>query len=393
MVAFAVPALRHLREAPASAALFANVTMDVAPAEMLGPLFYNRPGLGTAFAVSPDGTNIVFSGEVKSPTRTEMLYKRPLSEAQAAAIPGTEGAEYPFFSPDGQWSASGNKLKKVGLRGGPPIDICDYDSAKLWTAPAGDAEASSCSHRGTGLWTVADSGGKPEALVDKPNVRLLSPQILPDGHSVLFTETAADRSWEEAQVHAVDLSTKQQKTVLTNGVDARDPPTGHLVFMRNAALLAAPFDATRAEVVGPAVPLLPGVMQSTNAPNGNDETGMGQFAISDSGILIYASGDRYPTPSSTLVRVDRKGTDTKLAEVKGDTYGIRISPSGSRLLAIKTNDGSRASDLWMYELPSGAAMRITSTARQQLAAVLAGWQERLVYQVQEQRWDFLVVAG
>ncbi len=248
-------------------------------------------------------------------------------------------------------------------------------------------------HRGTGLWTVADSGGKPEALVDKPNVRLLSPQILPDGHSVLFTETAADGSWEEAQVHAVDLSTKQQKTVLTNGVDARYSPTGHLVFMRNAALLAAPFDATRAEVVGPAVPLLAGVMQSTNAPNGNDETGMGQFAISDSGILIYASGDRYPTPSSTLVRVDRKGTDTKLAEVKGDTYGIRISPSGSRLLAIKTNDGSRASDLWMYELPSGAAMRITSTARQQLAAVLAGWQERLVYQVQEQRWDFLVVAG
>lgn len=132
--------------------------------------------------------------------------------------------------------------------------------------------------------------------------------------------------------------------------------------MRNAALLAAPFDATRAEVVGPAVPLLAGVMQSTNAPNGNDETGMGQFAISDSGILIYASGDRYPTPSSTLVRVDRKGTETKLAEVKGDTYGIRISPSGSRLLAIKTNDGSRASDLWMYELPSGAATRITSTA-------------------------------
>src|SRR6516164_1018732 len=102
-------------------------------------------------------------------------------------------------------------------------------------------------------------------------------------------------------------------------------------------------------------------MQSTNAANSFEETGMGQFALSASGTLIYASGDRYPTPSSTLVRVDRKGAETKLAEVRGRTEGIRIWRSESRLVAFNTLDGSRTSDLWMYELPSGTATRLTST--------------------------------
>jgi serine/threonine-protein kinase len=215
--------------------------------------------------------------------------------------------------------------------------------------------------RESGLSTVPYTGGKPETLFRQPNTQINSPQILPGGHTVLFTEKALWGKWEEAQINAIDLSTKQIKMLRTNGADARYSPTGHLIFVRNAALLAVPFDAARVEVTGAPVPLLAGIMQSTNVPDGFDETGMGQFALSASGTLIYASGDRYPTPSSTLVRIDRKGAETKLAEVRGVTGGIRISPSGSRLVAFKTLDGSRASDLWMYELPSGTSTRLTFT--------------------------------
>src|SRR6185369_1506653 len=101
--------------------------------------------------------------------------------------------------------------------------------------------------------------------------------MLPDGQTVLFTEVSSAK-WEEAHVDAIDLTTKKRKTLISNATDARYSSTGHLVFMRDAALLALPFDAARAEVAGAAVPLLAGVMQSTNAPNGTDETGMGQFA-------------------------------------------------------------------------------------------------------------------
>jgi serine/threonine-protein kinase len=162
-------------------------------------------------------------------------------------------------------------------------------------------------------------------------------------------------------VDAINLTTRQRTTLLTSAADARYSPTGHLVFVRNAALLAVPFDATRVAVTGAAVPLLAGVMQSTNASNGLRETGMGQFALSSSGMLLYAPGDRYPTRTTALVRVDRTGAETTLAEITGGLVGLRLSPSGTRLLAFRTGDGSRASDIWMYDLASGTPTRLTST--------------------------------
>jgi Tol biopolymer transport system component len=59
--------------------------------------------------------------------------------------------------------------------------------------------------------------------------------------------------------------------------------------------------------------------------------------------------------------VDRKGKETKLADIQGALFGVRVAPDGSRAAAIKTQNGSRASDIWMYELPSGTPTRLTST--------------------------------
>src|SRR2546430_11855418 len=77
-------------------------------------LFTGRPQL----AISPDGTRLVYSaGQSLASTQ---LYLRPMEGLEAHAIPGTEGAYNPFFSPDGQWIGffAGGKLKKVSLSGG-----------------------------------------------------------------------------------------------------------------------------------------------------------------------------------------------------------------------------------------------------------------------------------
>ena len=266
----------------------------------------------------------------------------------------------PFFSPDGQWVgfATRNKLKKVALSGGPPIELCDMTVAGAFYG-ASWGTAGVIAFSSPGLRTVSESGGTPDQPL--PNIGALAPAMLPDGQTVLFTEVLSNGKWESAHVDAINLKTKQRKTLLTNAADARYSATGHLVFMRNAALLAVPFDAIRVEVTGAAVPLLAGVMQSTNAPNSAGETGMGQFAVSASGTLIYAAGDRFPSQTSTLVRVDRKGAETTLAEIKGYLGRLRLSPSGTRVVAFQTGDGSRASDLWMYEIPSGTPTRLTAT--------------------------------
>jgi hypothetical protein len=177
---------------------------------------------------------------------------------------------------------------------------------------------------------------------------------------VLFTEVSSTdpNPIENAHIVSIDLATKQRKTILTNAADARYSPTGHLVFLRKAALLAVPFDASRLEIGAP-VPLIAGIMQSTNAPGTDADTAMGQFALSASGVLVYASGDRYPDTGSMLVHVDRKGSEAKIAETTGAFFFLRVSPSGDRFVGGLVREGSR--DLWSYELPGGASTRLTFT--------------------------------
>ena len=79
-----------------------------------------RPGLERSVAISPDGTRIVFVGN------SSRLMARAIDSLEVVALPGTDGAASPFFSPDGQWVGffSRGELKKVALTGGPPVTLC-----------------------------------------------------------------------------------------------------------------------------------------------------------------------------------------------------------------------------------------------------------------------------
>ena len=211
-----------------------------------------------------------------------------------------------------------------------------------------------------GLWTVPESGGQTETVLEPGSGGpIFSPAFLPGDHTVVFTQRTSF-NWAEAHLDAIDLATKQRKTLITNASDARFSPTGHLVFMRGGSLLAVPFDGDRAEIVGAAVPLLAGIMQSVKAPNIVFETGMGQFALSDSGTLIYADGGIYPTIEGTMVRVDRNGRETELAKITGGLF-VRLSNDAKRAVVTRVNDGGSFSDLWLYDLAAGTSTRLTST--------------------------------
>src|SRR5204863_1472358 len=92
-----------------------------------------------------------------------------------------------------------------------------------------------------GLWTVASAGGQPQVLIEPSSRRQLSPVALPGGETVLFTESASGARGTEFHVESINLTTKVRRTLLTDAADARYSPTGHIVFMRDTALVAAPF--------------------------------------------------------------------------------------------------------------------------------------------------------
>jgi Tol biopolymer transport system component len=110
-------------------------------------------------------------------------------------------------------------------------------------------------------------------------------------------------------------------------------------------------------LAGSPVAMLTGVMQALNEPNGAVDTGMGQFAISSSGHLVYASGGISPSYIYSIVRVDRKGTETDLKAPKDRYITERISPDGQKIAVFKGGDFG---GIWVVDAGSGNSIRLTS---------------------------------
>lgn len=347
----------------------ARFTMEVAPAEMLGGRegFY-RPSR-TAVAFSPDGRTVVFSGGRGT---TVQLYKRAINSLEAVAMPGTEGATAPFFSPDGAWLGflADAKLKKVSMSGGPAVIICVVPGpmGRILGATWGSAGTIVFIPSLTGdLMRVSAAGGAPTVLLARDPAKgetYTSPQWLPGEKTLLYTARASD-DWDDARIVARQIDTGQQRDLIKGGTDARYVPTGHLLYMRNSVLMAAPFDYRRVQLDGQPVALLDGVMQSVNASSSTLETGMGQFAVSTSGNLVYASGGIYLPYASKLIRVDRKGAVTELGAPVSARLALRISPDGQSLSFMKREGSLRTSEIWVYDLVRGTQTRLTAQGASQ----------------------------
>ena len=241
-----------------------------------------------AFAISPDGTNIVYAAN-------QQLYIRNLAEMEARPIPGTaQAAEEPFFSPDGRWlgfyASAERKLKKIAIAGGASVTICDADY--LYGASWTSDDRIVFGQGVKGILQVSANGGKPDTLFAAKSVEFAhGPQILPGGDALLFT-LALGRTvtaWDRAQVVVQSLGSGERRVVVESGSDARYMPTGHIVYAVGSTVLAVPFDARTLQVTGGPVPIIEGARR---APNGT--TGAAQFGASDNGTMVYHPWSRRP---------------------------------------------------------------------------------------------------
>jgi serine/threonine-protein kinase len=285
-----------------------------------------------AVAISPDGTRIVYGAEGR-------LYVRSVSDFDAAPIPGTDSAINPVFSPDGQSLAfwAGSTLRRIAVSGGTAVTIFQSGST-----PAGITwgEHGIVSSQTSAIMRISPSGGKPEVLLDVNNSEdeVFSPQLLPDGGTLLVTigkkrTTAGIDRWEEAQIVVQTIATGVRKTLIEGGSDARYVSTGHIVYVSGGTLLGVPFDLPTLEVTGAAVPVVEGVRRDVYS-------GVAQFAISESGSLIYVPGPASAGQDDVML-FDRKGGAEPLKLPPARYDFPRVSPDGKRI-AFETNDGKEA---------------------------------------------------
>jgi Tol biopolymer transport system component/DNA-binding winged helix-turn-helix (wHTH) protein len=302
----------------------------------------------TPFAVSPDGTRLVFRARGNGRSQ---LFLRELSGFGTRPIPGTEMATTPFFSPDGQWigfwRAEDRILRKVSVAGGSPIAIAQTDvpTVALWTS--NDEIVIDSGDRVGELWSIPASGGTPTAIAvrDRTHDELISLRArVPGSSDLLVASTGADGTW----LDVLARGTGKRRRLLRGGsnVLARYTATGHLVFSDGDALRCVPVNE-RFEPVGDPTPVLDGIDQ---------DHGHSNVALSDNGTVIYIPADH--VRETELVWLDRQGNATPVPGGRVPFASVALSPDG-REVAGDLVEGTKG-QVWVFDLERRAKRLLVS---------------------------------
>jgi Tol biopolymer transport system component len=329
-IAVAWPRLRAPGTAPpAPAAPVIRATLDTGPA--IEPVFGSRVFLANrvSLAISPDARTVVFVGR-KDGGRPQ-LFRRPLDAGQAEPIPETEGADGPFFSPDGQWIGFfvDFELKKIPATGGAPAFVARVPPVSAGADWAPDGTIVYARTFNGALWRVRESGGVPEPVTTLDASRAerahLWPQLLPNGKILVAIVRGRDfQDIEGSEIAILDPATGVRTVVLEAAAFARVVGGDRIVFVRGTQVFTARFDPKQQRVEGPVEPVaLPIALAA--------DVGVPELAVSAAGTLVFIEGPSQRMARSALVALDRAGREKQVLLPEGVYSNPVLSPDGSRL--------------------------------------------------------------
>jgi Tol biopolymer transport system component/tRNA A-37 threonylcarbamoyl transferase component Bud32 len=335
---------------------------------------------GINIAISPDGRWIAYVGSGPNSSR---IYLRSRDRLDAVAVPGTEGATNPFFSPDGSQLAfhvgPNYALTTVPVAGGP-VTLLDPGSPGSGGGGAWSDDGYIYYDTFDGIGRIRAGGGELEPVVSidtaARELGFAWPEALPDGRGLLF-RARRNLNVTDFVINAFDLRTRTRH-VLMSGLAARYVAPGYLVVLRaDGVLVAAPFDLEKLAVTGPPVPLINDVLVKP--------LGSADVALSRTGTLVYLPGGGLNSDGILeVVTVERTGRiisfSPPLTYNPSANRGLALSPDGRQLALDLLN--SVSSDIWVKTLPSGPLSRLTFDS---LGAIRPQWSAdgRYVYYISQ----------
>jgi len=304
-----------------------------------------------SIAVSPDGHWLAFTAATGAKVQ---LWVRALDGLNSQALAGTEGAAYPFWSPDSRFIAffASGKLKKVEVSGAPVQTLCDVRGGLggTWNR---DGVIVFATQAAIGLSRVSTTGRELATLTtldaSREEAAHWFPSFLPDGRHFLYEIRSGRKDLSGIYLGSLDGAVKQR---LLDADTKAVYASGYLLFGREGVLLAQPFDADKQQLTGEPFPIAERIASDPISPRSLNAS------VSDTGVLVFDSSAN--RQSSQILWVDRGGKQIggSLGVWVGG-WGPRLSPDEQRVASERLDTQTGSGDIWLSDVTGENAARFT----------------------------------
>jgi serine/threonine protein kinase len=299
-----------------------------------------------SIAISPDGTKVVFSASTDGRSR---LWLRALDSVSSKSLAGTEGASFPFWSPDSRSLGffADNKLKRIDIDG-VSVQTLANSIGSAGGAWGRDGTILFNPLRLAPVFRVPASGGNPVAVtrLEGQAQGHRNPQFLPDGrHFLYYVPVSSERG-----IYVTQLDGSDTRRLLDADPPAFVLPSGQLLFVRQGTLFAQNFDLAKLALTGEPTHVAENL--AAGVPN------IAALSASAAGPIIYRAGAT--AGQRQFVWIDRSGKEiSKVGDPdRGGPLNPSLSPDGRRIALNRSAEANP--DIWLLETTRGVLTRFTS---------------------------------
>lgn len=315
----------------------------------------SAPSPVASLALSPDGHTLALVSYSEQANKN-VIWIHQVGGRTSIILQGTEGATYPFWSPDGRALGffAQAKLKTIDVTAGRSAQVIADAPFGRGGAWGPDGTIVFTPDAWSGLYRMPSSGGMPTEVTkpdsSKSQVSHRWPMFLPDGRHFLYLACNFSGKLDKNEIFVGSLDSPEQRPVINASTNAVYVEPGYLVYWRDNALVAQGFDPHKFTLVGE-----PRIV--SDAVQYFPQTNFAVFTVAGS-TLVAQTGAGKGANNSQLMWIDRRGKSLGNVGPPDQVANPKLSPDGRRVAVDQTDTDGRHVNIWVHDLTGNGASRL-----------------------------------